>query len=115
MRRDAVETLISNKGLGCIYLIGPQQAPVGYMAITFGFSLEMGGKDAFVDELFIRERVRGKGLGSQVMATLPQLMREHDLVAVHLEVSQENGPARALYRRAHFEPRDSYSLMTLRV
>ncbi len=33
----------------------------GYAALTFGFSLEVGGRDAFIDELFLIEAARGKG------------------------------------------------------
>ena len=112
-RNASVSKLLQSPDLGAIYMIGPTQAPVGYIALTFGFSIEMGGRDAFIDELFIRERVRRKGLGSQVMAALPALMQEHDILALHLEVDRTNDQALRLYQRARFAMRDNYNLMTL--
>ena len=39
---------------GAAYLIGPPRAPIGYIVITFGWSVEFGGLNAIIDELYIR-------------------------------------------------------------
>ncbi len=111
-RRAAIEPLLNGIPYGVVYLIGPARAPVGYIVVTFGWSVEFGGMDGFVDELFVRPPVRGRGIASEVLQTLPQTLAEAGLRALHLEVDRENETAQRLYQRARFQPRDRYVLMT---
>lgn len=111
-RRDALMPLLEGIPQGVAYLVGPRNAPVGYIVISFGYSVEMGGIDGFVDEFFIRDKVRGRGMGSEVLMTLLPALREHGVKALHLEVDRENESAQRLYKRAGFEPRENYMLMT---
>src|SRR5688572_8845497 len=46
--------LLSDNRLGHIWLIQSSLAEVGYAVVTLGYSMEYGGRDAFVDDLFIR-------------------------------------------------------------
>jgi GNAT superfamily N-acetyltransferase len=41
--------------------------PVGYLVVTLGYSLEYGGRDAFVDEVYIRSTHREKGIGTAAL------------------------------------------------
>ncbi|MGB8330919.1 MAG: GNAT family N-acetyltransferase [Polyangiales bacterium] len=40
----------------------------GYLIVTLGFSFERGGRDGFIDELFIDARFRGHRLGREAIA-----------------------------------------------
>lgn len=108
----ALAPLLEGNPLGVVYLIGPARAPLGYIVVTFGWSLELGGMEAFVDELFIRPAVRSRGIASEVLATLPRALGEAGVRALHLEVDRTNEAAQRLYARARFEPRERYMLMT---
>uniref|UniRef100_UPI00261D46EB GNAT family N-acetyltransferase n=1 Tax=uncultured Lentibacter sp. TaxID=1659309 RepID=UPI00261D46EB len=66
-RRAGIEPLLEGIPYGAVYLIGPTRAPIGYIVVTFGWSVEFGGMDGFVDELYIRPPVRGRGLDSEVL------------------------------------------------
>jgi len=44
--------------LGRLWLIVSPHEPVGCIAVTFGFSLEHQGRDAFIDDFFIGPRFR---------------------------------------------------------
>ncbi|MEO0381821.1 MAG: GNAT family N-acetyltransferase, partial [Pseudomonadota bacterium] len=66
----------------------------------------------FVDELFIRPGVRGRGVASEVLLTLPRALADVGLKALHLEVNAQDTAARRLYKRAGFTLRDGYHLMT---
>ncbi len=112
-RRAAVEPLLSGSPHGAIWMIGPKMAPVGYIAVSFGWSIEMGGLDGFIDEFWIREKVRGRGMGSEALAGLQATLRDAGVMALHLEVSAENEQAARIYAGAGFEPR-RFGLMTWR-
>ncbi|RFP86866.1 GNAT family N-acetyltransferase [Rhodobacteraceae bacterium 63075] len=111
-REAALMPLLEGLPLGVAYLIGPRKAPVGYIVISFGYSVELGGIDAFIDEFYIREKVRSRGMGSEVLMTLLPALRDHGVKALHLEVDRTDERAQRLYKRAGFEPRAGYMLMT---
>ena len=68
--------------------------------------------DGFIDEFFVRETVRGRGMGSEVLADLIPQLAGVGLKALHLEVGKDNLRAASLYERYGFRLRDRYSLMT---
>lgn len=111
-RREALSPLLKGEPYGAIYLIGPTRAPVGYVVITFGWSVEFGGLDAFIDEFYIRPGVRGRGMGTDVLTALPNALAQAGVKAVHLEVERDNDTAQRLYMRAGFDRRDRYMLMS---
>lgn len=111
-RRAALTPLLEGSPYGAIWLIGPRSAPVGYVAVTFGWSIELGGLDAIVDEFFIRDRVRGRGMGSEALGSLARALADQGVRALHLEVATGNDAARRLYGRLGFASRDRYHLMT---
>jgi len=111
-RETAVLPLLQGSPLGAIWLIGPRRAPVGYIVITFGWSIEMGGMDGFVDEFYIRQSVRGRGMGTEVLHALMRQLAENGLMALHLEVDRENPRAQKMYQRSGFRIREKYQLMT---
>jgi len=111
-RRAGIAPLLDGIPHGAAYLIGPPRAPIGYVIITFGWSVEFGGMDAFVDEIFVRRAVRGRGIASEVLISLPQALAQGGIGAIHLEVDRENAVAQRLYARAGFNPRERYVLMS---
>ncbi|MBA86036.1 GNAT family N-acetyltransferase [Thalassobius sp. S69A] len=113
-RRAGLVPLLEGSPHGVAYLIGPQKAPIGYVVICFGWSVEFGGMDGFVDEIYIRPGVRGRGIGSEVLTALPKALAGAGLKALHLEVRTEDRRTRAFYEKLHFKLRDGYALMTLR-
>ncbi|MFX0541137.1 GNAT family N-acetyltransferase [Roseovarius sp. S4756] len=111
-RREAILPLLEGSPHGAIYIVGPPRAPIGYAAVSFGWSLEYGGLDGFIDEIYIRPGVRGRGIGSEVLNALPKALGAAGMKAIHLEVHEKNAKARTLYTALHFEARDGYALMS---
>ena len=108
--RAALAQLFANDayGLVCLILLGGEVA--GYAVLAFGFSIEFRGRDAFVDELFVRDGFRGRGLGSAAIRFAEGLCRERGVRALHLEVDHDNKGAQSVYRRAGFVDHDRYLL-----
>lgn len=111
-RLDGLRPLLDGSPHGAIYLIGPARAPIGYVIVTFGWSIEFGGLDGFVDELYVRPKVRRRGIASEVLQTLPRALAGAGLKALHLEVDREAEATQRLYKRAGFALRDRYALMS---
>ncbi|RMF67932.1 MAG: GNAT family N-acetyltransferase [Cyanobacteria bacterium J069] len=62
-RENALKTLLEDPKLGGIWLICCENQVIGYIALCMGYSIEFSGKDAFIDEFYIKPDFRGKGLG----------------------------------------------------
>ena len=113
-RRAAVMPLLEGSPHGAVWLVGLRRAPVGYVAVSFGWSIEFGGMDGIVDEFFIRENVRGRGMGSEVLASLQATLAAAGLKALHFEAGRRNAAARTFYERRGFLLREGYHLMSWR-
>ncbi|GIK55377.1 MAG: GNAT family N-acetyltransferase [Chloroflexi bacterium] len=113
--RAGLEILLGQENLGGVWLICADETPVGYIVLTWGFSLEFGGRDAFVDELYIEAGYRGQGVGRQTLAFAESVCQARDIQALHLEVARENVNAQAVYERVGFEKRAGYFLMSKRL
>ena len=112
--RKALENFIDDPTFGRIWLISAENELVGYLILTLGYSIEYGGRDAFIDEVYLRAEYRGRGIGSQVLSFAEEECRTLGVRALHLEVERENTHAQRLYRRFGFIDHDRY-LMTKHV
>jgi GNAT superfamily N-acetyltransferase len=106
--RPALAALLDNDSFGRAWLIEDGGTALGYVVLTLGYSLEYHGRDAFVDELYIREAYRGRGLGRLTLELLEATCRELGVQALHLEVDRANTVAQEVYRRAGYEDNDRY-------
>jgi hypothetical protein len=52
--RRALLGVISDDTFGRVFMILLENEVAGYAVLTFGYSLEFHGRDAFVDELYLR-------------------------------------------------------------
>ncbi len=110
----ALAQLLADDSCGVAHLIMFGAEVAGYLVLTFGFSLEFGGRDAFVDELYVGDEFRGRGAGKTALAFAAEVCRARGMRALHLEVERANGSAQALYRKAGFIDHDRY-LLTCRL
>ena len=94
---------ISNKNLGKAWLIIFNDEIVGYAVITFIFSFEYQGKIAFLDELYVTEKARRKGIGSQAIEFIKGESHKLSLKLIYLEVESHNKKAQNLYIANGFE------------
>jgi GNAT superfamily N-acetyltransferase len=100
--RHALGELLARPELGRVYRIACGGRSVGYAALCFGWSLEWGGRDAFVDELFVEEAARGQGVGRAALRALVAEARRLGVRALHLEVEMRNEAGLALYASEGF-------------
>lgn len=97
--------LITDDNLGFVVVLGAPGATVaGYAVVTFGYDLEFGGRDAFLTEFFLLDKVRGQGLGRQALKLVLDEVQARGGRALHLQVRAENIAAQRLYLDAGFAP-----------
>jgi ribosomal protein S18 acetylase RimI-like enzyme len=108
--RAALALLFESEAHALAYLMLSGAEVAGYVVITFGFSLEFRGRDAFIDELFVKDEFRGRGLGAAAILFAEGVCRERGVRALHLEVERANTGAQSVYRKAGFKDHDRYLL-----
>ena len=101
--KNLFQEFISNEHLGKSWLIYSENEIAGYIILTFIFSFEYGGKIAFVDELFIKETARGKGIGKEAIQFIQREVPKLSLKLLYLEVEPHNENAQKLYLAHDFE------------
>jgi ribosomal protein S18 acetylase RimI-like enzyme len=109
--RTMLAKLLNDDSLGRLWLIQDGSEPIGYIVLGFGYSLEFQGRDAMIDELYIRESYRGQGIGTSAIQFVERVCPSLGIQAIHLEVDRKNTAAQNLYRKVGFEDHDRY-LMT---
>lgn len=70
---------------------------VGYIVLAFGFSFEYQGHDGFIDECFIKDGYRKKGIGGKAMEIVEAEAATLGIRALHLEVERDNEKGNRLY------------------
>ena len=97
------QEFISNENLGKCWLIYSEEEIVGYVILTFVFSFEYKGRIAFLDELFLKETSRGKGIGKNVIDFIKKQTADSNVKLIYLEVENHNQNAQKLYIANGFE------------
>jgi len=107
--RASVRELIANPSAGRIFIINRGESCVGYLVLSFDFSLEYGGKNAWIDELFVIPEFRGQGIGADAVEFATQSAEHSGARVLHLEVNR-GSPAIDLYKRCGFQEHDRFLL-----
>jgi GNAT superfamily N-acetyltransferase len=109
--RNLLEGLISDRRLGRLIVFDSGDSLIGYMVLGFGFSLEFHGRDCFVDEFYVRQEWRSKGIGGQAIEFAAKACRDLGIEALHLEADFVNVRGHEFYKRLGFKDHQRH-LMT---
>jgi GNAT superfamily N-acetyltransferase len=101
--RAALSPLLQDDALGIVYLLG--ESHDGYAVVTWGYSIESGGRDALLDEIYVRPR--GEGHGGAALEEILEDLHHRGLTRVFLETERANIRVRAFYGRHGFTEDDS--------
>ncbi|HKA52478.1 MAG TPA: GNAT family N-acetyltransferase [Candidatus Binatia bacterium] len=112
--RAALTGVLDDASLGRVWLICDGGEAIGYLVLTLGYSLEYGGRDAILDEVYLRASHRGRGIGRSALTFAEGVCRSLGVRALHLEVERTNTHAHGLYRKAGFVGHDRH-LLTKRI
>ena len=84
------------------YLFECDGKPAGYAIVSLKFETEVGGMAAWIEELFVEEEFRSKGIGRKFFEFLTDDLKGK-LKRIRLEVGDDNEGAKRLYKNIGFE------------
>jgi GNAT superfamily N-acetyltransferase len=111
-RMAVVTPLLDGGPLGAVWLIGPQNAPLGYVLVTFGWSVPHGGMIGWLAEVFIRPSVRNRGIGTEVLHAVAVSLSQVGMKAMHAHMKGTDARAARFCARVGFQAEQDVHLMT---
>ena len=101
----ALQELIAQPSLGCVLVLEVGNQAHGYGVLACGFSLECGGVEYVLDELFVEPQ--GAGYGSVLLEACIAEAKRRGARRLFLETEADNVAARRFYGRHGFHVEDS--------
>jgi ribosomal protein S18 acetylase RimI-like enzyme len=106
---DAVRAEHALRGLfgdarGLAWLLCSAQGAVGYAVVVWSYSLEYGGLEAVLDELYLAPEARGHGGGAMLTQHVARACHAAGAVVLRLETEPDNEGARVFYGKLGFQP-----------
>ena len=100
--RNGFEPMLGNDDHGTVWMIDDTD---GYAVVTWSWSIEIGGFEVVLDELYVRTSGQGKG-GAALQVVIDDC-RRRGARRIFLETERPNESARSLYARHGFTVDDS--------
>lgn len=101
---SAVRGLVEVPGRGAVLLAMDGARAVGVAVLAYTWTLEHGGKCAWLDELYVTPEHRGGGVGARLLREAIEIARSDGCRALDLEVDHGHARAEGLYLREGFSP-----------
>ena len=88
-------------------------APVCFALFFHNFSTWMGRRGLYLEDLFVRPEVRGKGYGRALLVRLAQIARARECGRMEWAVLDWNEPAIQFYRKLGAQPNEEWTIFRL--
>lgn len=95
--------MLRNSACGQMWIMRDGARAIGYVAFSFHYDVEFGGREGVITDLFIRTGYRRRGLGALLLATVDDYCRSAGIRSMELQVIHGNRAAEAFYRRHGFK------------
>ena len=101
----ALRPMLDDDTLGQVWVVDDEGVLTGYAIVTWTWSLESGGRDCILDEIYVADA--GRGRGSALLSHALDHASTFGAMAVFLETEAPNERARGFYVRHGFVVEDS--------
>jgi GNAT superfamily N-acetyltransferase len=98
----AIEGALADPRLARFLVAADGDRLVGIAYLSFQWTLEYGGRIAWLEELYVVPEHREKGLGSRLLDAALEAVRASGCLAVDLEIERGHERAANLYERTGF-------------
>jgi diamine N-acetyltransferase len=103
---------LADKGVGAL-IAEWDGAPCGFALYFFNFSTFLGRPGLYLEDLFVKEPLRGKGVGKALLAELARVALENACGRMEWAVLDWNAPSIAFYRSLGAVPMEEWTVYRL--
>ena len=103
-----VERLIEKPDVAYFLASPDEDAPPSAVAqVRFRYGLWLAAEDCFLEDLFVRDDARGRGVGRALVQAVADLAKERGCRRIELDVNEANAPALKVYESFGFSADDA--------
>src|SRR5450755_808638 len=108
------EVLFGARPSAEVLLAFEQDAAVGFAVFFHNFSTWLGRPGLYLEDLFVKPEMRGKGYGRALLVHLAKIARERGCGRMEWAVLDWNDPAIQFYRKLGAKPMDEWTVFRLK-
>jgi GNAT superfamily N-acetyltransferase len=108
-----VDVLFGEKPAAEVLLAFAEGRPVGFAVFFQNFSTWLGRPGLYLEDLFVKPEVRGKGYGRALLVHLAQIARDRGCGRMEWAVLNWNEPAIEFYHKLGAKPMDEWTVYRL--
>jgi GNAT superfamily N-acetyltransferase len=108
-----LELFLERTEMGFVWLAYDGDEAVGICIISFAISTSAGALVAKLDDVFVKDGRRGRGIGSALMDSLKAELRRLGVRRIDTSVHLRNAEARRFYLKHAFQPLNEERLSCL--
>jgi hypothetical protein len=112
LQQAAYNLLKKDNALGVIWLIHSDKECLGYALLTFGYSLEFGGKEGTLNEFYIRKQDRKPSVELKALSQIKEECKGLSIGTLHLDYHVNGRDTSELSLKAGFAIRERFRRMT---
>lgn len=99
---EGLKSLFKNEALATPYFIKQGAEKIGYVILTRYHSVEKGGLTIYIDELYVEERFRRRGIGKTILHEVVGVAKSEKAKALWANTEHNNLGAQAFFKGAGF-------------
>ena len=103
----------AKKAAAEVLLAFENESPVGFAVFFHNFSTWLGRPGLYLEDLFVKPEMRGKGYGRALLVDLAKIARERECGRMEWAVLDWNHPAIQFYGKLGAKPMDEWTVFRL--
>ena len=112
-KEQLVGVLFGKKPAAEVLLAFENETTVGFAVFFHNFSTWLGRPGLYLEDLFVKPEMRGKGYGRALLVDLARIARERGCGRMEWAVLNWNDPAIQFYRKLGAKPMDEWTVFRL--
>ena len=107
------ETLFGPRPYAEVLIANAAHEPVGFALFFHNYSTFRGQPGIYLEDLYVKEHMRGQGVGRQLLRQLARLAIERRCARLEWAVLEWNAPSIAFYRNLGAQPMEDWRTFRL--
>lgn len=107
------ENLFGDRKIAEVIIANYKDEPAGFALFFHNFSTFVGKPGIYLEDLFVKPELRGKGIGKLLLAYLGKLAEERNCGRIEWAVLDWNEPAINFYKSLNAKPMDDWTVFRI--